>query len=199
MRSWHPYAHSAQRSSTVWLAVLGVAAAWAWGAGTRALDWGVPWWLDTPAVFGFYGLLYWLYERLLWRMAPFRTLHGIPNLGGRYHVTVRTSHDGHMTTRNATASIAQSWSRIVIRLETDTSTSSSGAAWLAEAPGAGFTITYVYTNTPKSAAPSSLTPHEGTAVIAFDNARNGTGAYYTGRGRTNYGEFTLEPEESAKS
>ncbi|WP_437515154.1 hypothetical protein [Sorangium sp. So ce1099] len=195
MTGWHPYAHSLQRAATVWLAVLGVAAAWAWGAATRAFNWDVPWWLDTPAVFGFYGVLYWAYDRLLWRLPPFRALHGIPNLSGRYKVTIRTSHDGHATSREALASVAQSWSRIVLRLETDSSTSISGAAWLSEAPGAGFTVTYVYSNNPKSAAPSMLTPHDGTAIVTFDASGKGTGSYYTGRGRTNHGELTFEREK----
>lgn len=194
MTNWHPYSHSAQRSATLWLGVLGVGAAWAWGAGTRALAWSIPWWVDTPAVFGFYGILYWCYDRVLWRLWPFRAFHGIPDLSGRYRVTARTSHDDHATTRRGNVSIAQSWSRMVVRLETDSSRSSSSAAWLVEAPGAGFTVTYIYANTPKSAAPSGLAAHEGTAVVTFDRRRKGTGSYYTGRGRTNYGEFTLEPE-----
>ncbi|WP_437665606.1 hypothetical protein [Sorangium sp. So ce1182] len=194
MSNWHPYAHGAQRSATLWLAVLGVAAAWAWGATTRTYSLDIPWWLDTPAVFGFYGMLYWLYERVLWALWPFRVAHGTPNLNGRYRVTVKTSHDGHTTARRGTATIAQSWSRIVVRLETDSSASSSRTAWLAEAPGAGFVLTYVYTNTPKSAAPAALAPHDGTAVVTFDRRRRGTGSYYTGRGRANYGELTFEPK-----
>ena len=195
MTGWHPYTHSAQRSATVWLAVLGVVTAWTWGAITRLYSLNAPWWLDTPAVFGFYGLLYWAYDRLLWRFRPVRLVHGIPLLSGRYRVQIRTSHDGHLTSLGAVATIVQSWSRIIIRMDTENSISTSEVAWLSETPGVGFTVTYVYTNKPKSAASLDLTPHEGTAVLTFDSTGNGTGWYYTGRGRTNYGELVFESEK----
>ncbi len=198
MTGWHSYAHSAQRSATAWLAVLGVASAWVWAVITRKFNIDVPWWLDAPAVFGFYGLLYGLYDRFLWRIVPFRAAHGVPNLGGKYRVTIRTSHDNHETVREASAIVAQSWSRIVVRLETEFSTSTSGTAWLNETPGAGFTLAYIYNNIPKPSAPAELIPHEGTAMITFDAAGKGTGTYYTGRGRTNFGEMVFEPEKRAR-
>lgn len=199
MTSWHPYAHSAQRSATVWLAVLGVASAWGWAAITRRFSIDVPWWIDAPAVFGFYGLLYWLYDRFLWGTALFRALHGVPNLSGRYKVTVRTSHDNHEAVREASAVIAQTWSRVVVRLETEFSTSTSKTAWLQESPGVGFSIAYIYSNMPRPSAPAELVPHEGTAVIVFDAIGKGKGTYYTGRGRVNFGELEFEPGSRTKS
>jgi hypothetical protein len=193
MTDWHSYFHGQQRQATVWIAILGVLCAFAWGAGTSALGWAAPWWLDTPAVFGFYGLLSWVYEHWLWRTGIFKRMHGIPDLTGRYRVIIRTSFDEHTSPKEGTAVISQSWTRFVVRLETEFSTSRSQGAWLAEAPGAGFCLTYVYGNTPRSSAASVLTPHEGTAIVMFDETRRGNGTYYTGRGRMNHGELTFEP------
>lgn len=192
MRGRHPYAHSQQRTATVCLAVFGVAAAYAWGALTRAFALNVPWWLDAPAVFGFYGLLYSLYDRWLWRVLPFRLVHGIPNLNGRYKVTIRSSHDDHVKPIEASAAIVQSWSQISIRLETETSSSTNGVAWLSDAPGEGFTITYVYTNKPESGAPARLRGHEGTASVTFDPNGRGVGSYYSGRDRKKHGSLLFE-------
>ena len=192
---WHPYAHGAQRASVAWLAVLGVGAAWAWGAGTRGLGWTPPWWLDTPAVFGFYGILYWVFNVYLWQLSLVARLHGIPDLSGQYQVTIRTSHDMHVTQRIGKATIAQSWSSLIVRVELDTSTSRSRGAWLVLSPGVGTTLTYVYDNAPKPTAGQGLNQHEGTAVMTFTSDRRGSGSYYTGRGRTSFGEITFEPAE----
>jgi len=197
MKGWHPYAHSSQRLATVWLAVLGIFSAWLWGVAIRYFDLNVPWWLDTPAVFGFYGMFHCLFDRFIWRRGIFRFLHNIPDLNGRFDVVIRTSHDSHETLREGTVSIVQSWSNIVIRLETADSNSCSVCAWLSEEPGAGFTLTYVYFNNPKPAAPSQLIPHYGTAFVTFSDIRNCNGSYYAGRGRTNYGALTFKKQESS--
>lgn len=196
MTDWHSYSHGAQRIANVWLVVLAVAAAYVWGASTRTLDWNPAWWIDTPAVFGFYGLIHWLYARTLWRVKPFRAIHGIPDLRGHYRVSIRTSHDEHTGKLKGAATIAQSWNRIVVRIQTESSTSVSRAAWLMESPGAGFTLTYLYDNAPRSAAAKLLATHTGTAEVTFDSARRGTGTYYTGPGRTSHGEVVFEPKPS---
>jgi hypothetical protein len=192
MSDWHPYSHGRQRQASVWIAALGVLFAFALGALTSALKWTPPWWLDTPAVFGFYGLLYWTYDAKLWGTKFFRKLHGIPDLTGKYQVKIRSSHDQHVSVHDGIAIVTQSWSRIVVHLETAQSTSRSDGAWLAESPGLGFRLIYTYTNTPKSAAAPVLGAHGGTAVVTFKPDGNGSGEYYSGRARTNHGELTFE-------
>lgn len=191
---WHPYSHGKQRGATVWLAVIAVLIAYAFGAASNALHFTPPWWLDTPAVFGFYGILYAVYERRGWRWPRLYRAHGIPDLSGEYIVKIRSSHDGHVTVHTGKAVISQSWSRISVRLETDNSCSKSNGAWLVEVPGTGFRLAYTYANTPKSTAAPVLAPHEGTAVIIFKTDRHGSGEYYNGRGRSHHGEITFEPK-----
>lgn len=199
MTDWHPYSHGRQRQATLWIAVLSVLVAFASGAATSALRWTPPWWLDTPAVFGFYGILYYVYDAWLWRTWLARWWHKIPDLSGEYQVEIRSSHTEHGSTYVGSAIISQSWSRIVVRLETDSSVSKSDGAWLSEAPGIGYRLTYTYTNTPKSAASSALSAHVGTATVTFKADHHGTGEYYSGRGRTNYGEFIFKPKASQEA
>jgi len=194
MTDWHPYSHGAQSKAVLWMAAVSVLVAFAFGAILSSLKWSPPWWLDTPAVAGFYGAIYSLYDRVLWRMTFFRRVHGIPDLSGTYTVKVRTSHDGHSAVHEGTAIISQRWTHIVIRLDMPSSSSTSKGAWLVESPGAGFCATYAYTNTPKATAALALSPHDGTATVTFSSQRRGEGAYYTGRGRANYGELIFEPK-----
>lgn len=199
MTDWHPYSHGRQRQATVWVAVISTLVAFAWNAACQAFHWTAPWWVDTPAVFGFYGLLYWAYDGYLWRTRFFRGLHGVPDINGTYVVRIRSSHDRHERDHEAKAIISQSWSRIVVRLVTASSVSKSDGAWLTEASGMGFRLTYTYANAPKSAAEPALTSHVGTAVITFSDDGQGDGEYYTGRGRMTQGALTFERERQAAS
>ena len=193
MSDWHSYSHEAQHTATKWIAVLSVALAWCFGYVISQTHAPVPWWLDTPAVFGFFGILYAPFDRWLWRTRMFRPLHGVPDLSGTYDVTIRSSHDGLTSTQQAKAVISQSWTHIVIRLETDRSSSVSQRAWLVEYPGAGHGISYFYCSTPKPSAAAGLHKHDGTTTITFDADRKGTGFYYTGRDRMNIGEIVFNP------
>jgi hypothetical protein len=181
----------------VWLVLFGVtcAWAWAWGAGTRALDWTTPWWLETPAVFGFYGIVYWLYDRFLWKRVPFRLIHSVPNLNGHYRVAFHTSYDNHALTHEGNAIIEQSWSQMLIRMDTNSSSSESCAAWLYLSLNKEFSLKYLYRNEPKPSAKPSMNIHVGTAEVFFDMNREGRGSYYSGRGRLNYGDLTIKPVE----
>lgn len=197
MTDWHPYSHGAQRKAVLWIATVSVVAAFGLGAFLTLLHWAPPWWVDTPAVAGFYGAIHAIYDGYLWRLRGFRLLHGIPDLSGIYTVKIRTSHDGHSSVHEGTAVIVQSWSRIVVRLQTASSTSSSRGGWLVAAPGAGHCLTYVYTCTPRATAAPTLNPHDGTAVVTFSPEKRGEGTYYTGRGRVSFGELIFEPRDAA--
>jgi hypothetical protein len=119
-------------------------------------------------------------------------LHGVPDLSGRYRITLRSSHDKLATRKEGTATITQGWKKLVIRTTTESSTSVSTGAWLVDDPGAGDCLTYVFLNTPKAAAPKVLETHEGTATVIFTPDGKGAGEYYSGRGRSKHGEITFE-------
>lgn len=189
----HPYSHKHQRAAISWAVVLSIPLALLLSRIFSVFQWTPPALLDTPAVLGFFEILYPFYDRVAWKTRLFRAIHGIPDLSGRYKVTIRTSHDGHATSHTANATIAQSWSELAICVETEHSSSTSLGAWFNESPGKGHSVTYTFLNTPRPSANAALHSHEGTATLVFDEARRGTGVYYNGRDRSNHGELTFEP------
>lgn len=146
--------------------------------------------VDRHAVLGFYGLVYWVHDRWAWRWLG--SVHGVPDIAGEYAVKLRTSHDDHATEHEARITIWQSWSRILIRLESSGSTSVSRGAYLVEVPGNGHRLVYLYHNTPRASAAPSMQQHDGTGEIDFAaDGVTAVGGYYSGRGRLQHGEMKL--------
>jgi hypothetical protein len=157
-----------------------------------------PWWLDIPSVFGFYVILYGLFERWAWRARIFR-LTGIvkvPDLQGEWHGTVSSSHTdegGSAITRKATVQVKQSWTQICVSLSTDISNSRSqiGGVLLSCGPPNPL-FTYDYLNEPKPDAPDTLHAHRGTTRLdVLDGGKALEGQYYTGRDRVTHGRLSL--------
>lgn len=192
--SWHPYAHDGQKSVMVVLAVVAVLFAYAFDRGLNALAWKVHWLIDAPAPIAFFGWLSWFFNRVAWKWAPIRWLHGVPDLNGEYRVTIRSSSPMSKGPMTATLRVAQRFDQLSVVLETEESTSASTGAWLDEAPAMGTALTYAFRNQPKPGARAKLEAHEGTASLVFAPAKTATGTYYTGRGRETHGALDIEPE-----
>ena len=212
----HPYSNDAARTRTVMLTLAITAILLAWGLGRvlRCLDVTPPWWLDTPAVAGFYGIVWRIYDRSLWCLqVGNQTLSGIPNYGGAWTGWVHSSHDS-VTMYAARLTIRQTSSRILIELHTDRSRSVSHMAMVCAGPGSAHGLQYIYANWPRhvpTPAPdvetvrllidgqhqvppgsSALHPHEGVSRLVL--SRDGTmeGDYQTDRHRGTYGTLCFE-------
>src|SRR5260370_42105083 len=76
---------SERRIVPLLLALLAIALAWASSKFLAAAHLSVPWWVDAPSLMAFYGMLYALFDRYLWRIGLVSKLGlvRIPNLGGR--------------------------------------------------------------------------------------------------------------------
>jgi len=87
---------SERRVVPLFLALLSIALAWVSSRFLAAAHLSVPWWLDAPSSIAFYGVLYGLFERFLWRnsLVPKLGLVRIPNLMGRWRGYLITSFDG---------------------------------------------------------------------------------------------------------
>lgn len=190
MTEWHSYTHAGQNRTLSALLLLSILLAWAWGWLQQACAIDVPWWLDTPAVLGFFAALNSWYESWGWRV--FRFAHGIPDYSGEYTAYIHTSHNDHASIVPATVKIKQSWSHIVIRLNTGNSTSVSKGGYLVAVPGDGFRLVYLYHNAPRGHAAATMNQHDGTAELLFsEDGATAKGFYYNGRGRLTHGELTL--------
>ena len=112
----HPYSTddgSRVRNVMLVLAVGAILLSWGLAQALLSLNLTAPWWLDTPAVLGFYGLLWQLYDRVLWRVGPRdRPLGGVPNFAGRWKGTLNSSFDGQ--DYDATLIIRQTASRMLV-------------------------------------------------------------------------------------
>lgn len=176
------------------LMLAGVVLAFAWGGIQEFSGWSAPWWLDTPAPFGFYSLLHLALDRWAWRQPRIGAVLRVPDLRGNWLGVVRTSHDGFQVEHAVTIVVRQSWSGILIRLEGSSSTSYSVSANIYEGSGSeAFELTYQYVNNPRPGAASTMHAHQGTAHLRLsDDGRVLEGEYYSGRDRQNHGSLRVE-------
>lgn len=110
----------------------------------------------------FYG-----FDHYLWRLRGVSRLIGIPNLAGTWQVKGKTNGaDGTPREWRGEARIEQTWSRIAICLETESSRSRSAMASLERDPGHGYRVVFGYENTPKDTT-TELRSHQGTCELVF--------------------------------
>lgn len=171
----------------------GVVLALAWGWIQQRFAIAVPWWFDTPAVFGFYGLLYVGLDAWAWHLPRLATLLRVPDLRGTWRGTIKTSRDEFQDEHAVTVVITQSWSMMRIVLEGPSSSSHSIAAHVTEGGGTEpYEIVYEYVNMPRASAPTTMHAHRGTAHLRLSSdERVLEGDYYTGRDRQNFGHLVL--------
>jgi hypothetical protein len=88
--------------------------------------------------------------------------------------------------------IHQTWTKIVIQYQTETSTSCSRMAAINVTPGPSEGLAYEYMNDPKATATGTLHAHRGFAFLRpSPNGEVLEGEYYTGRDRANQGRLQL--------
>ena len=100
-----------RRIVPLFLAVLAIALAWMSSKFLSAVHLSVPWWVDAPSSMFFYGALYALFDRHLWRSRLVRKLGLVrtPNLAGRWREMLISAADpgvyaiGRRQTRHAFA------------------------------------------------------------------------------------------------
>ena len=144
--SLHGYSTDSGERKIVPLVLGSVAIALAWLFSTilAFMHLSLPWWVESPSTLGFYGILYALFDRILWRNRFVRKLGlvRVPNLTGRWRGYLLSSFDGHQKRRNLMINIWQSWTQISVFLTTETSISSSCAAVIQVDDPDGLSLTY---------------------------------------------------------
>jgi hypothetical protein len=172
---------------------------------TRAIDTGLR---STGAYFGIaapvvnaipvatvFAVIFWCFDKYLWRWRAFRRLFLIPDLNGTWSVMGASLWRDGETVSEAWSGkivIVQSWSKISIRLSTANSASQSVAASLSHEPGAGYRLLYQFKNDP-GASHAELRPHAGTTDLLFvETCVSAKGHYFTDQNRRTVGEVQLE-------
>ncbi len=178
------------------LALLSITLAWVSSRFLAAARLAVPWWMDAPSSLAFYGLLYGLFERFLWRNNLVHNLGlvRIPNLMGRWRGYLITSFDGHAKRHDLVINIFQSWTQISVFLTTATSMSCSCVAVIQVDHPEGVTLIYQYQNQPLANAEKTMHMHYGTAMLRLSDGDCLAGDYYAGRDRRTFGRICCKRE-----
>ena len=174
------------------LAALAIVSAWASSKIMEGLHFSVPWWLDAPSSLAFYGALYALFDKHLWRNRIVRKLglSRIPDLNGRWRGFLLSSFDGHVKRHDVLLQIFQTWTQASVYLTTVTSMSRSSVAVIQVSDPEGVSLTYQYQNQPLSYAMKSMHMHHGTAMLRLSDEDDClAGEYYAGRDRRTYGQM----------
>ena len=183
---------SERRFVPVLLAALAIVFAWVSSKMMDALHFSIPWWLDAPSSLAFYGALYALFDKHLWRN---RFVHKLglsrmPDLTGRWRGFLVSSFDGHVKRHDVLLQIFQTWTQVSVYLTTFTSISRSSSAEIQVSDPEGVSLTYQYQNQPLSYAMKSMHMHYGTAMLRLSEEGEGlAGEYYAGRDRRTYGQI----------
>ncbi len=174
----HGYSTDSNERKVVplWLALMAIALAWMSSKFLAVMHVSIPWWLDAPSSMAFYGALYALFDKYLWRNSLVYNmgLVRIPNLTGRWRGYLITSFDGH---------------KIIVFVTTATSMSRSSAAVIQVDDPEGAALIYQYQNQPLADAMRTMHMHYGTAMLRVSNDGCLAGDYYAGRDRRTFGRI----------
>lgn len=146
--------------------------------------------IDTPAVAGFYGLFFWLFDRVLWskKLGSLR-LSQIPDIRGTWVGIIHSSFQNVKV--QVVVYFDQTWSELSMKLETENSISSSTMAALNINAGNESGLKYEYRNEGK--AYGTTPDHRGTGhIILLPDGKTLEGKYYTSEGSNNTGTITLK-------
>jgi hypothetical protein len=196
----HPYATDSEERTRVLflLAALAVALAYGIHHALRGLGILAPWWIDAPSPLLIYGLLGLFFERFFWKWSWLAKvgLVEVPNLSGRWTGVIKGSYDNFSTEHAITVLIEQTWTRMSIQLQSNSSASISSVAGILLHSAEPNILTYQYRSEPKADAVETMQMHVGTTWLKISNDHTTLdGQYYTGRGRQNFGSIRLRRTE----
>ena len=145
-------------------------------------------------VFAFFVGLYQLFNRKLWKCAWVRKFLLVPDLNGQWVCKGETKlKNGEKADFQWEGKIVitQSWSKILVHLQTETSSSKSVSASIFHDKGVGYRLQYLYKSDPTAAA-LGLNKHDGFAEILFaEDCRSGEGNYFTDHHRQTVGTLSV--------
>jgi hypothetical protein len=173
------------------LAIASVLLAWGLHALLQSAQFEPPWWLDTPTVLGFYGILWKVYDRQAWRWRwKSLRISDVPDSAGEWNGQLQSSYNGE--TLDATLTIRQTATHVLAELETENSRSTSVMATLNCRPGPFQGFSFVYENRPRALNAPGMAPHSGRAHLRLTaDGRVLEGDYETDHHRSSSGRIKL--------
>ena len=139
-------------------------------------------------------VIYWLFDRYIWKWPKLSAALKVPDLSGEWHCEGQSINPdkskGYVWAGRVT--IAQSWDRIRVHLATQTSSSDSISAAILHDQIDGYRLLYHYRNNPAIGAETALASHLGFSELVFNKPLTGAaGEYFNGRGRYTFGTMKL--------
>ncbi|HOF35110.1 MAG TPA: hypothetical protein PKU84_13925 [Spirochaetota bacterium] len=143
-------------------------------------------------------IVYILFDRFLWKIV-LRKIFNYPNFSGTWGLTGLSNKPTTEKKYEWTGKIVitQTWSKIIITLTTDNSTSKSVSitGGVNRIPGVGYTLSYHYSNYPNKTG-TELKKHDGFCILDFDEKiHKATGRYFTDADRNTSGTMELTKRE----
>ncbi len=188
----HPYSIDTEERKNVYLMLAVISIVFSLGF-YKILDnyrIALPQWVESPSVLFFYGILFLIFDKYLWKLLVEIHLIKTPNLNGKWFGFIKTSFDEHSSKIRATLNIFQTWTKIKIVLATKQSLSYSEAASVVIDVPEGVYLNYQYINEPKANAVQTMSIHHGTTRLLFSDKKNTfDGEYYSGRDRQTFGSL----------
>ena len=140
-----------------------------------------------------FAVLYWLFDRFVWRWSKIASVLKEPDLSGDRSCEGRSLRsDGAVDVAwNGTVTIVQTWDKLRVRLKTDQSGSNSITAAVLYDSADGYRLLYNYRNEPRIEEPN-LQGHVGFADLVFGrDLKTAEGPYFNGHGRFTFGTMKL--------
>lgn len=191
----HPYSIDTEERKNVslYVAILSIVLAFGFHRILYYYKIVLPWWIETPSLFFFYGGLSVAFDKWFWKIAKKIGFVKTPYLNGKWIGYLKSSFGEHSSEMEATLQIFQTWTKIKILLSTDQSISYSESASVIVNTPEGTYLSYQYINEPRPNAIKTMSIHRGTTRLLFKEKENTlVGEYYSGRDRQNFGTLNFK-------
>jgi hypothetical protein len=198
----HPYSIDTEERKNVMLslAVVSIILAWGFYKIINYYQISLPWCVESPSILFIYGVLFFMFDKWVWKLLEKIGFLKTPNLNGEWRGYLKSSFDEHSAEIKATIEIYQTWTRIRVLLATERSSSQSESASLTINVPEGNYLCYQYINEPKPNAAKTMSMHRGTTRLLFNEKENTlVGEYYSGRDRQNTGSLYFKKYQLPKT
>lgn len=156
----------------------------------------VPFYIELPSIPTVYGLLFYLFNKYLWKYPIFRKLGIVvaDDLNGKWEGTIKSSYDQYQKAIKAELTIEQTATRIKIcGTFAESKSVSIHENFSRSEIDNKVALFYFFRNEPRYDAVETMAIHEGSANLIHDESADTlTGYYYSGRDRNNHGTIEVK-------
>ncbi len=155
----------------------------------------VPFYIETPSIPAVYAILFWIFDKFIWKMSIFKKLGIVvaDNLNGKWTGVVKSSFDNFENDIPAELTIKQTATAIKVYgvFNQSKSVSIHENFELSEVDDK-VALFYFFRNEPNYDATKTMATHEGSVKLVYNPSTNSlTGYYYSGRDRNNHGTIRV--------